>query len=72
MVPSAACQGAEAALAELNAKVGPLVEAYVAALEKIKIKEGIRLVMAVSSCGNKFFQVLNMQCLPVQHIGNLP
>ena len=71
MVPSAVCQGAEAALAELNAKVGPLVEAYVAALEKIKIKEGIRLVMAVSSCGNKFFQVLNAQCLPVQHMGQL-
>lgn len=60
MVPGAACEGAEAALAELNTKVGPLVEAYVAALEKIKIKEGIRLVMAVSACGNKFFQVHTM------------
>ena len=62
VVSSAACQGAKAALSELNARVGPLAESYVAALEKIKIKEGIRLVMSISACGNKFFQVL-ARCL---------
>ncbi len=33
------------------------VEEYVAAMERIKIKEGIRLVMSVSADGNKFLQV---------------
>ena len=56
VVPSAECPGAQPALAELNAKVAPLVEQYLAALERIKLKEGIRLAMLVSAAGNKFFQ----------------
>ena len=56
VVPSAECPGAEPALAELNAKVAPLVEQYMAALERIKLKEGVRLAMLVSAAGNKFFQ----------------
>ncbi len=56
MVPAAECPAAQPALAELNAKVAPLVEQYLAALERIKLKEGIRLAMLVSAAGNKFFQ----------------
>ena len=56
VVPSGKCPGAEPALAELNTKVAPLVEQYLAALERIKLKEGIRLAMLVSAAGNKFFQ----------------
>ena len=33
------------------------VEEYIALMEKIKIRDGIRLAMAVSAEGNKFFQV---------------
>ena len=33
------------------------VEEYIAAMERIKIKEGIRLAMAISADGNKFLQV---------------
>ncbi|CAL8471724.1 g11266 [Coccomyxa elongata] len=56
VVPAATCEAAQPAIAELNSRVGPLVEQYVAALEKIKLKEGIRLVMTISAAGNKFFQ----------------
>ncbi len=33
------------------------VEEYVTALERIKLKEGLRLVMSISADGNKFLQV---------------
>ncbi len=57
IIPAATCEAAQPAIAELNSRVGPLVEQYMAALEKIKLKEGIRLVMTISAAGNKFFQV---------------
>lgn len=57
VVPAVTSEAAQPAIAELNSRVGPLVEQYVAALEKIKLKEGIRLVMTISATGNKFFQV---------------
>jgi methionyl-tRNA synthetase len=57
VVPAATGADAQAAIADLNTRVKQLVEQYVAALEKIKIKEGIRLVMAISAAGNKFIQV---------------
>jgi hypothetical protein len=57
IIPAGTSEAAQAAVAELNGRVGPLVQQYVAALEKIKLKEGIRLVMTISAAGNKFFQV---------------
>ncbi|GFR44727.1 hypothetical protein Agub_g6053, partial [Astrephomene gubernaculifera] len=54
-VPGATEAGREAA-EELGKVVGPKVAEYVAAMERIKIKEGIRLVMSVSADGNKFLQ----------------
>ncbi|KAK9918584.1 hypothetical protein WJX75_005162 [Coccomyxa subellipsoidea] len=56
IIPAGTSEAAQAAVAELNGRVGPLVQQYVAALEKIKLKEGIRLVMTISAAGNKFFQ----------------
>ncbi|KAL3147164.1 hypothetical protein ABBQ32_002671 [Trebouxia sp. C0010 RCD-2024] len=48
-------KGAEA-VAELGRQVGPLVDAYVTALEARKLKDGIRIAMSISSLGNKFLQ----------------
>lgn len=62
VIPAATAEAAQPAIGELNSRVGPLVEQYVAALEKIKLKEGIRLVMAISAAGNKFFQVRMTAC----------
>jgi len=57
VIPSATCEAAQPALADLNGKVAPLVEQYVALMEKIKLKDGIRMAMNVSFAGNKFLQV---------------
>ena len=46
VIPSATCEAAQPALADLNGKVAPLVEQYLALMEKIKLKDG-----------NKFLQV---------------
>mmetsp|Transcript_35423 Transcript_35423/g.67796 ORF Transcript_35423/g.67796 Transcript_35423/m.67796 type:complete len:1001 (-) Transcript_35423:335-3337(-) len=41
---------------ELGAKIQPIVVEYVEMLEKLKIKDGLRVAMKVSSAGNLFFQ----------------
>ena len=56
VIPSGECEAAQPALAELNSKLGPLVQQYVALMERIKLKDGIRQAMNVSFAGNKFFQ----------------
>ena len=56
VIPSAECEAAQPALAELSSKLGPLVQQYVALMERIKLKDGIRQAMNVSFAGNKFFQ----------------
>ncbi len=63
VIPSAEVEAAQPALAELNEKVAPLVEQYVALMEKIKLKDGIRMAMNVSFAGNKFFQVRDCHVL---------
>ena len=45
------------AVSKLNQDVGELVKEYIDAMEKMKLREGIRLAMSISSLGNKFFQV---------------
>jgi len=50
-VPSAHAEKGKEAVQELGQQVGPLVDAYVTALEARKLKDGIRLAMAVSSVG---------------------
>ena len=57
VIPPASCEVAKPALEELNSKVAPLVEQYIGLMEKIKLKDGIRMAMNVSFAGNKFFQV---------------
>ncbi|KXZ47587.1 hypothetical protein GPECTOR_34g746 [Gonium pectorale] len=54
-VPGATSAGVAEA-EELGKAVAPKVAEYVSALERIKLKEGLRLVMAVSADGNKFLQ----------------
>ncbi|DBA80051.1 hypothetical protein WJX79_001269 [Trebouxia sp. C0005] len=56
VVPSAHAEKGREAVQELGQQVGPLVDTYVAALEARKLKDGIRIAMAISSVGNKFFQ----------------
>ncbi len=63
VLPTAEVDAAQPALAELNEKVAPLVEQYVALMEKIKLKDGIRMAMNVSFAGNKFFQVCDSPAL---------
>ena len=45
------------AVRKLETDVQGLVKDYIAAMEKIKLREGIRVAMSISSLGNKFFQV---------------
>lgn len=44
-------------IAQLSADVKELTAQYVAAMEAIKLREGIRIAMAVSGRANKFLQV---------------
>ena len=53
---SDAVKAAAAAAADLSSKVSPLAASYLAAMEKAKLREGARLLMAVSATGNKFLQ----------------
>jgi len=43
-------------VAALGAVVAPLVEKYIDALEKLKLRDGLRTAMLVSKAGNAFFQ----------------
>ena len=63
-VPEARLEGAAAGEAgisssidKLSCDVRELTREYVDAMEKIKLREGIKIAMSVSSLGNKFFQV---------------
>ena len=49
-------KGAEA-VQQLQAALQPLIQQYREAMDRIKFKEGLRTCMAISSLGNKFFQV---------------
>lgn len=60
-----ATKGAEA-VKELGAAIQPKVQEYIASMEKIKLREGLRLAMLVSADGNKFIQVW-----PQSHLGSL-
>ena len=51
VVPSAHAEKGREAIQELGRQVGPLVDTYVAALEARKLKDGIRIAMAISSVG---------------------
>lgn len=51
-----ASKGAQA-LEGLGREVGPLVQQYVAAMDRIKMREALRLAMTISSTGNRFIQV---------------
>ena len=51
VVPGAHAEKGREAVQELGQQVGPLVDTYVAALEARKLKDGIRITMAISSVG---------------------
>ncbi|KAK9807550.1 hypothetical protein WJX72_002305 [[Myrmecia] bisecta] len=55
-VPAAHASKGAAEVVELGQKVAPLVDQYVAALEKIRIREAIKIAMSISAVGNKFIQ----------------
>lgn len=57
MVPDASHPAAAEALAGLGAKIAALMAAYVTAMEKMKIREGIRIAFDVSRAGNLFITV---------------
>lgn len=47
----------QASVKKLETDIEGLVKEYIEAMEKIKLREGIRIAMSISSLGNKFFQV---------------
>ena len=60
-VPSAHAEKGAAAIRELGQQVGPLVDAYVTALEARKLKDGIRIAMSMSSLGKTIVnQLINL------------
>ncbi|KAJ9530763.1 hypothetical protein QJQ45_014926, partial [Haematococcus lacustris] len=74
VVPAAHPEKGAQALAALGATVGPKVAEYYAAMEAIKLREGIRLAMTISADGNKFIQdnqpwVLMKQ--DIEHCGSI-
>ena len=60
---------AGAQLARLADDAAPLVAQYVAAMDAMRFKEAVRIVMAISAAGNKFIQARTLlpapQCLQV-------
>lgn len=55
VVPTPSAAGAEKC-AELGASLTLKLAEYVAAMEKIKLRDGIKIAMGVSADGNKFLQ----------------
>ena len=62
-MPTAHPEKAAEAIAELGQQVGPLVDAYVAALEARKLKDGIRIAMSISSLGDAASAVIGCNLL---------
>ena len=54
--PLHASKGADA-LQAFSKQVAPLITQYVAAMDRIKMREALRLAMAISTEGNRFIQV---------------
>ena len=59
------------ALRKLETDVQGLVKEYIEAMEKIKLREGIRIAMSISSLGNKFFQVMEDYLDHVRHVSDM-
>ena len=51
VVPAVHVEKGAGAVAELGQQVKPLIDDYITALEGRKLKEGIRIAMAISSVG---------------------
>ena len=47
----------QSAVRKLESDVQESVKEYIEAMERTKLREGIRIAMSISSLGNKFFQV---------------
>lgn len=58
-MPSVHDEKGRGAVAELGQQVGPLVDTYVAALEARKLKDGIRIAMAISSVGERLYPAID-------------
>lgn len=51
---------------ELGAKAGALLEAYVAAMEAKRLRDGLKCTIQLSTLGNQFFQVGRVGAVCVQ------
>lgn len=60
---SEAVTAARASLKQLNEDVKELVGQYIATMENIKLRDGIKIAMAVSGRANKFLQVRSSNCI---------
>ena len=57
MVPNSSVPSAADGLRQLGDKVDALVQAYLTAMEKIRLREGIRIAFEVTRTGNGFTTV---------------
>jgi methionyl-tRNA synthetase len=58
VVPDGSHLSAAEGLGQLGAKLDSLVQAYLTAMEKIRLREGIRIAFEVTRAGNGFITVL--------------
>lgn len=74
MVPDSTHPSAASGLQKLGQKVDGLVQAYLAAMEKIRLREGIRIAFEVTRAGNGFITVLTLHasCCNAYPVARLP
>ena len=57
VVPDSSHASAASGLQKLGQKIDSLVQAYLAAMEKIRLREGIRIAFEITRAGNGFITV---------------
>ncbi|PQQ11942.1 putative methionine--tRNA ligase [Prunus yedoensis var. nudiflora] len=64
IIPDAPSADSDLLTEKLAEKVGKYVEQYIEAMEKVKLKQGLKTAMSISSEGNAYLQVFKQLNLP--------